>query len=304
MDSLMRKPKVTVCVVTYNQDKYVRQCLASIVEQETSFDFEVIVSDDCSTDETRTIIRQFAERYPAVVRPIFHEKNIGAYKNYVFVHNQASGDYVAHMDGDDYALPDKLQTQADYLDANPLCSVVWHRMNVFDDVGRFCVPNLPNIDAFGDGTVYLQDLLELGSISYHSSTMYRSRARMTRSFENGVIDWYYNVEFLMLGHGKYLDQILGGYRYNSFTGITRAGNGREKILMLYISHLKHYLILLPQYRCNIFINCILHFLVELKNLKPTMFHFLRLAWESKCPIDVKKIIDASKRFRRINPGIL
>jgi glycosyltransferase involved in cell wall biosynthesis len=238
------------------------------------------------------------------VRPIFHEKNIGAYKNYVFVHNQALGDYVAHMDGDDYALPDKLQTQADYLDADPLCAVVWHRMNVFDDAGRFCVPNLPNVDAFGDGKVYLQDLLELGSISYHSSTMYRSRARTTKSIENSVIDWYYNVEFLMSGYGKYLEQILGGYRYNSFTGITRARNGCEKILMLYISHLKHYLILLPQYRCNIIINCILHFLVELKNLRPTMFHFLRLAWESKCSIDVKKIIAASKRFRRINPGIL
>ena len=58
----MRKTKVSVCVVTYNQEKFIEQCLQSIVDQEANFDFEVLVADDCSTDRTREIIKIFAEK--------------------------------------------------------------------------------------------------------------------------------------------------------------------------------------------------------------------------------------------------
>lgn len=70
-------PKLSVCVITYNQKEYIRQCLQSIVDQETDFDFEVIVGDDCSTDGTRAIVQEFARRYPKVVKPIFSEEYWG-----------------------------------------------------------------------------------------------------------------------------------------------------------------------------------------------------------------------------------
>ena len=57
-----KPPKVSVCVVTYNQEKYVAQGLQSIVDQETDFDFEIIVGDDCSTDGTREILENFKEK--------------------------------------------------------------------------------------------------------------------------------------------------------------------------------------------------------------------------------------------------
>ena len=117
--------KVSVCVVTYNQERYIAECLQSLVDQETNFNFEVIVSDDCSTDRTPEIIKDFQRRYPNIIKPILHKKNMGAYKNFIFVHKQAKGKYVAHMDGDDYALPGKLQIQADYLDHNAECNIVW-----------------------------------------------------------------------------------------------------------------------------------------------------------------------------------
>ena len=81
--------KVSVCVLTYNQEKYIRQCLQSIVDQKTDFKFDLIVSDDCSTDSTRAIVQEFEERYPNIVKPILHKKNIGAYKNYFSAHQQA-----------------------------------------------------------------------------------------------------------------------------------------------------------------------------------------------------------------------
>ena len=78
-----KKPKVSVCVVTYNQEKYIRQCLQSIVDQETDFDFEVIVSDDCSMDGTCAIVQEFVEKYPGMVKPIFHDRNMGALRSVV-----------------------------------------------------------------------------------------------------------------------------------------------------------------------------------------------------------------------------
>ena len=58
-----KTPKVSVCVITFNHEKYIRQCLQSIVDQETNFDFEVIVGDDCSKDGTREVVQEFAGKY-------------------------------------------------------------------------------------------------------------------------------------------------------------------------------------------------------------------------------------------------
>src|SRR5664279_5549236 len=118
------RPKVTVCVVTYNQERYIAQCLQSLVDQEVDFGFEVVVSDDCSSDSTATIIKDFCQRYPGLVRAHFHEKNIGAYENFLFAHRQVAGEYAAHIDGDDLAFPSKLAAQVSALDADPACAVV------------------------------------------------------------------------------------------------------------------------------------------------------------------------------------
>jgi cellulose synthase/poly-beta-1,6-N-acetylglucosamine synthase-like glycosyltransferase len=77
MEIVEQAPKVSVCVVTYNQEKYIGQCLQSVVDQETDFDFEVLVADDCSTDGTRLILHEFANKYPGIVKPILSEVNVG-----------------------------------------------------------------------------------------------------------------------------------------------------------------------------------------------------------------------------------
>jgi glycosyltransferase involved in cell wall biosynthesis len=73
--------KVTIVSTSYNQEKYISQTLDSIIIQKTNFPFEVIVSDDCSTDKTPEIIREYAEKYPGIIKPIFREKNIGSISN-------------------------------------------------------------------------------------------------------------------------------------------------------------------------------------------------------------------------------
>jgi glycosyltransferase involved in cell wall biosynthesis len=112
-------PKVSVCVITYNQARYIGECLQSIVDQQTSFRFEILVADNGSQDGTTGIVEGFARRYPQLVRPILRGSKISGSANYVLVHDQACGQYVVHMDGDDRALPGKLQRQSDVLDQNP-----------------------------------------------------------------------------------------------------------------------------------------------------------------------------------------
>jgi len=303
MEVSNNSPKVSVCVITYNQQKYIRECLQSIVDQETDFDFEVIVGDDCSTDGTREAVVEFAKRYPDRIVPLLYPEKVGGTQNFMSVHNRADGTYVAHIDGDDIALPGKLQAQVDYLDAHPDCSVTWHRMNLFNDAGTLCKPNLPDVSMFENGNVYLADALKFGSVCYHSSMMYRASARKTRQVEGETLDYFYTVEMLMSGYGKYLDDILGKYRYNKSTGISRKGRGPQTVMKQYADHLNHYLSLLPAFRREIFINSVLYLLVELKNRRMSAFLFLKLAIRSFSFVGYGEFMKNFRRFRRINAGV-
>lgn len=120
--------KVSVCVVTYNQEKYIAECLDSLVSQETDFKFEIIVGEDCSTDGTRAIVQQYVDRYPDIVKPIFHKNNVGAVENIKQVYLAAKGKYIAHLDGDDMALPTKLQKQFDIMEKNPQAIICSHKV--------------------------------------------------------------------------------------------------------------------------------------------------------------------------------
>ena len=128
--------KVTIRCITYNQKDYIRQCLDGFVMQRTNFRFEAIVHDDASTDGTAEIVREYAEKYPDIVKPIFetenqYSKHDGSLGRIMNAHTR--GQYVAFCEGDDYWTdPLKLQKQADFLDANPQCSLTYHACkNVF-----------------------------------------------------------------------------------------------------------------------------------------------------------------------------
>lgn len=115
-DKLLSFPKVSVCVITYNHEKYIGQCLESILEQKTNFSFEIIVGDDYSTDSTRSIILDYASKNKESFVTILHNKNHGPTKNLLSAINLARGKYIAHCDGDDHWLPGKLQAQIEILE--------------------------------------------------------------------------------------------------------------------------------------------------------------------------------------------
>ena len=120
----MSKEKLSILVVTYNQEQYIRQCLDSIIGQNVNFDYEVIIGDDCSTDNTSAILDEYAAKYPFIY-VYHHPKNMGHVKNWECCLNRCQGEYIAILEGDDYWLDaNKLQRQVDYLDAHPNVSLV------------------------------------------------------------------------------------------------------------------------------------------------------------------------------------
>lgn len=210
-------PKVSVCVVTYNQVAYIRQCLQSIVDQETDFEFEVIVADDCSTDGTQDIVREFAERYPRLVRPMLNESNLGPWMNYLRAHRVARGEYIAHMDGDDYALPGKLQTQSAHLDLHPECNFVWHRMHILNDSTGVLAEDRTRVEQLPEHGFTRVDLLRYMTIGISSSRMYRSRTRDFDAPPFPMLDFLINVE--QIGNGT------AAFAGTAPLGVYRAGIG-------------------------------------------------------------------------------
>ncbi len=115
--------KVSVCMISYNHEQYIAQAIESILMQQTKFDFELVIGEDCSTDNTREICVAYQNNYPDKIRLLLPEKNLGMHKNFFETLQAARGEYIAFCEGDDYWIdPLKLQKQVDFLDANPDCA--------------------------------------------------------------------------------------------------------------------------------------------------------------------------------------
>lgn len=223
----MIKPLVSVCLVTYNQEQFIRNCLESIVSQKTSFDFEIIVYDDASTDSTPEIINEFSKRY-SFIRAVLRKINVGAFQNFIDCHSAATSEFVCHCDGDDYWLQNKLEKQVAYMQNNPGCNVLWHRVKFLDSNGNLRDDNLRDEILSLNFSKY--DLAALGTIAVHSSKMYRKR-----QYNYGVkgipyIDYALNIMDAGDGYAKVLDHdALGVYRLG--LGVSSSG---MKTKQLYI----------------------------------------------------------------------
>ena len=121
------RPKLSVHIVTFNHARFIGQALDSVLMQRASFDYEIVVGDDCSTDGTIEIIKDYQRRWPHKIKPLYREKNVGPGRNAVEILERCSGEYIACVEGDDYWTdPDKIRLQVEYLEHNPGCAIVHH----------------------------------------------------------------------------------------------------------------------------------------------------------------------------------
>ncbi|WP_044102395.1 glycosyltransferase family 2 protein [Acinetobacter pittii] len=207
--------KVSVCVVTYNQENYIAECLESLVKQVTNFKFEIIVGEDCSTDSTREIIQKYIQQYPDLIIPLFYEKNVGAVENLKQVYIKAKGKYIAHMDGDDLALPGKLQKQFDILEKNLDCNVCSHDVIRINNMGV----DQNNSWIYPPGNYDLFDLYRQLPFFSHSSKMFRNKYDVNFWNEvlndSKILDIDVHVANCIDGNIYHIGELLGAYRVNA-----------------------------------------------------------------------------------------
>lgn len=133
---------VSICAVAFQHEKYIAQCLDHFLSQKVNFRYEILVHDDASTDGTADIIRDYAKRYPDIVKPLIQKEN--QYSKGItnlsgaFNFPRAQGKYIALSDCDDFWCDDyKLQKQVDYMEAHPDCVFCFHAAQVVGEDGSF-----------------------------------------------------------------------------------------------------------------------------------------------------------------------
>jgi glycosyltransferase involved in cell wall biosynthesis len=212
--------KVSIPMITYNHERYISQAIESALAQQTSFDYEIVIGEDCSTDRTRDIVIGYQQSYPGKIRLLLPEQNLGGNRNFVRTLQACQGQYVAMLEGDDYwTSPHKLQRQAEFLDGHPECAICFHSTRIiYEDSSRE-----PHVFAPPErkGIYQLEDLVQ-GNFMGTCSVMFR------KGLFGDFPDWFFklpigdwSLHILNAQHGDigYIDEVMGVYRKHS-NGIT------------------------------------------------------------------------------------
>lgn len=169
-------PLVSIVCLAYNHEPYIRQCLDGFVMQKTNFRFEALVHDDASTDGTADIIREYAAKYPDIIKPIYqtenqYQKKVGILKTFLFP--RATGKYIAMCEGDDYWTdPLKLQKQVDFLEANPVYSMCFTRCQFYYERDKEMREIYP-LSIINDGVITLSHFISGCEIPQTLTVLFR-----------------------------------------------------------------------------------------------------------------------------------
>jgi glycosyltransferase involved in cell wall biosynthesis len=218
-------PRVSVIMAVYNEEAYLQEAVDSVLAQSFS-DFEVIISDDGSTDATAELATQLSQREPERIRVVRASANQGK----PFALNRAlalrRGELIAWLDGDDVMLPGKLERQVAALDANPAAAGCSHDAEIFESdsgrtIGRFS-------DAMNGGPLRNGGIELLFDPTYRmlpSATMVRASLCPPGGFDQRLSytnDWLFDIEVFRHGDCVAIDDVLVRYRRHGENFTTRA----------------------------------------------------------------------------------
>ncbi len=214
----MKKPLLSVCLLTYNQAAFVREAIDTILAQETSFEWQLVIADDCSTDGTKEVLEEYKRSNPDRLHLILRKHNVGPEENWLDLIAYAKTRYVLYAEGDDYFTDTtKLQRQVTYLETHTDASMCFHPVTVvYDDASR---PNevFPAPDArFGKHTLGMNDLLKSNFIQTNS-VMYRwrfTKESVKDIWPRGIIpgDWFLHLLHAQTGKIGFIDRVMAVYR--------------------------------------------------------------------------------------------
>lgn len=207
--------KLSVAMITYNQERYIGQAIESVLAQKVNFDYEIIIGEDCSTDGTREIVMDYQRRYPERIVPILRERNLGPMRNIESVLTACRGQYLTILEGDDYwTSVDKLQKQVDFLDAHPDCGLCCHRVKTLNETGTAEFDVFPPRAA---GPYTIEDLLKGNFVMTCSSVMRRDLMADVPPWlcVVKVGDWARSALVARHGTIELMDDVMAAYRVHS-----------------------------------------------------------------------------------------
>lgn len=212
--------EVSVVVLSYNHEKYISQCLDSILAQKVNFKYEIVIGDDASTDKTPEIISDYIKRHPDITfRPFLRSQNIGASRNAYELSMNIKGRFYAYLEGDDFWCCDqKLQIQYDFLCSHPQYIGCGHSVRIVDKDDRTINKKLYWISPKKRMTYAKFDGIRLPG---HSSSWMRRNIFGKTSIDYSVVyqmdrnvgDRTSILYFLYYGDFYCLDKVMSCYRY-------------------------------------------------------------------------------------------
>lgn len=212
----MSSPLVSVCIVTFNHEKYIRECVMSVIAQADDVDLEVLVGDDQSEDDTQAIMESLADEFPELVRYCRNSTRLGPLGNYLSLIDKSRGSLIAHLDGDDLWLPGKLKAQVAFMEENPHYPAVYtNALTIRDDGSRLGLFNNSQPEHFD-----INSLVIRGNFLCHSSMLYRATLKKNiLAIPLPFIDYRIHLRHARQGHIGYINKALVKYRVNSSSSI-------------------------------------------------------------------------------------
>lgn len=217
MDKIV--PRVSICCTAYNHVDYIRQCLDGFVMQKTSFPIEVLIHDDASTDGTQDIIREYADKYPDIIIPIYQTVNQyskGVKVSLIYNYSRAKGKYIALCEGDDYWTdPYKLQKQVDFLESHPDYVMCSHRFDQYYEEERRLEKEQD--ESFQGADYDLKNLIGGKWLTQTLTVMYRRSALDLQHYESYGMSMDIILFYALLKEGKgyCFPDVMGVYRYHN-----------------------------------------------------------------------------------------
>jgi glycosyltransferase involved in cell wall biosynthesis len=221
--------KATVLLVTYNHAPYIAEAIDSVLAQTTEFPFEVLISEDCSTDGTRAIVETYQRRHPDRIRLLLSEQNRNDNEVIARGIRAARGEVIAYLDGDDWwTAPHKLQTQVTFLDREPGCAMCYHSvLRVYEGDAREAHPSLPPgpRPPMTTEDVLLDYCVNSCSVAFRRAAVPELPAWYQSA---DLADWALSVLVSTRGDLGYVDEVMAAYRIHS-TGVWSALSHIQRI---------------------------------------------------------------------------
>ncbi len=216
-------PLVSIRCLVYNHEPFLRQCLDGFVMQQTTFPFEAIVHDDVSSDGSAAIIREYAEKYPDIIKPIYetenqYSKHDGSLRRVMDAAIHPAAKYVAVCEGDDFWTdPQKLQLQVDFLESHPDYSFSVHEFEVWNELKQEFEPHQLEVlkGVKGNLTLTLEDFATRVFFTKTLTSVYRRSAIENSKYDRYDtvgFDWMFFYALMTQGKCYLFNRVMGVYR--------------------------------------------------------------------------------------------